>query len=62
MELEDLLARLLEFSARHLVNGGILACWIPRSSEDLRVVELPSHPQLRKENVCVQYFNKCNKY
>lgn len=70
---DAMLGDILEFSARNLVVGGRLCFWMPTANEgDLEDVEegtegvkrrldIPSHPRLRLESVCVQEFNKWSR-
>ena len=60
---DAMLADVLRFAAEHLVHGGRLAFWMPTANDEVGGVsgelEIPVHPQLRIEAVCVQEFNKC---
>lgn len=60
-----MLADILDFAARTLVDGGRLAFWMPSANEnefgEEELTEIPAHPHLRLKHECVQRFNKWSR-
>ena len=61
---ERMMADVLDFSARTLVDGGRVAFWMPTANDidgEARSIVAPTHRSLELQHECIQTFNKWSR-